>query len=57
MLTQREYDIRQLNSEQRIKSLFEEWRKGFLKGRLVQPPQQQMPPQDMQQQMPPGGSQ
>ena len=35
MLTQREYDIRQMESELKMQRLFDEWRRGFLGDRLV----------------------
>ncbi len=38
-LSQREYDIRQIESELKIQSIFEEWKKAFLKGRMAQPQQ------------------
>ena len=43
MLTQREYDIRQLESELKMQALFDEWRRSFLAERLQE--QQQMPNQ------------
>ena len=41
MLTQREYDIRQSESELRMQMLFDKWRRSFLAERFQQPPQQQ----------------
>jgi len=51
MLTQREYDIRQLESELKIQAAFEEWKKAFLKGRMM-PQQQQIPAEMMPPQAP-----
>jgi len=45
MINQREYDLRQLEAEMKIKRLFDEWRKAFLKGRQIQQQQQAPPPQ------------
>ena len=48
-LTQREYDVRQLEAELKMQKLFDEWRRAFLAERLLsRPPQQppQAPPQE-----------
>lgn len=37
MTGQREWDIMQLESEIKLRQLFEEWRRGFLEDRLPQP--------------------
>jgi len=35
MLTQREYDVSQLEAQLKIQKLFDEWRKAFLADRLL----------------------
>ena len=44
MLTQREYDIRQLEAELKMQKLFDDWRKAFLAERA-----QQMAPQQTEE--------
>lgn len=41
MLTQREYDIRQLEAELKMQKLFDDWRKAFLAERIQEQQAQQ----------------
>ena len=54
MLNQRDYDLAQVESEQRIKEAFDEWRTAFLKGRQMtagapMPPPDVVPPEGLPQ--------
>lgn len=43
-LTQRDYDIRQLESELKMQKLFDQWRQAFLAGRIPGQVQDEEPP-------------
>ena len=49
MLTQREYDIRQLEAELKMQKLFDDWRKAFLAERAQgqQPQQSEQVPEEL----------
>jgi hypothetical protein len=55
-VTQREYDIMQLQAQLRIRQIVEDWKRQFMSGRLQQQgPAQSSTEEQVPPQMPPGG--